>query len=99
VLEEARLAMEQAQSGEAQGATVPPESSAYVAEAAPDASETAPPDSEAPVPVFGEAAEASDETESKPNKILKCRDKAGSVSYTQGYCPPGTTLVDTPRYE
>jgi len=25
--------------------------------------------------------------------ILKCRDAAGAVSYTQGYCPAGTTLV------
>jgi hypothetical protein len=99
VLEEARLAMEQAQAGEAREAAVSPEGAARLGEAAHESAETAPPDSEAPVPVFGELPEASDETESKPNKILKCRDKAGSVSYTQGYCPPGTTLVDTPRYE
>ncbi len=99
LLEEARLAMEQAQAGEARGAAVSPETSTYVAEAGQEPAETAPPDSEAPVPVFGDAAEDSEESESKPKQILKCRDKAGAVSYTQGYCPPGTTLVDTPRYE
>lgn len=95
VLEEARQALENSQAEEAERAGATPEE--YAPTSQPP--ETAPPDSEAPVPVLGSAAADEEESESKPNKILKCRDKAGAVSYTQGYCPPGTTLVDTPRYE
>ena len=33
----------------------------------------------------------------KPSSvILKCRDSSGSISFTQGYCPAGTTLVESP---
>jgi hypothetical protein len=32
-------------------------------------------------------------------KILKCRDASGSVQFTQGYCPSGTTLVEPPPSE
>ena len=105
VLEEARLAQEQAQSDEQQRAVTPetyenpPEAHENTSASAQESAETAPADSEAPAPVFGEAAEAREDSGPKPNKILKCRDKSGAVSYTQGYCPPGTTLVDTPRYE
>jgi hypothetical protein len=44
--------------------------------------------------------EARDEEE-KPsaNQILKCRDSAGAVTFTQGYCPPGTQRVDMPKGE
>lgn len=45
-------------------------------------------------------AAASGSTESGSNgKILKCRDASGSVQFTQGYCPPGTTLVPSPPSE
>jgi hypothetical protein len=96
LLEDARKAMEQAQAGETQPAEAAPE--AYATDPVPDVSESAPPDSEAPAPTLGVVAE-EEESDSNSNKILKCRDKAGAVSYTQGYCPPGTTLVDSPRYE
>jgi hypothetical protein len=33
------------------------------------------------------------------SKILKCRDAAGSVQFTQGYCPAGTTRVEMPPSE
>ncbi|HTU67759.1 MAG TPA: hypothetical protein VMF52_17550 [Steroidobacteraceae bacterium] len=32
-------------------------------------------------------------------KILKCRDAAGAVTFTQGYCPAGTKRVDMPAGE
>jgi hypothetical protein len=28
------------------------------------------------------------------NQVLKCRDASGAVTFTQGYCPPGTKRVD-----
>jgi signal transduction histidine kinase len=87
MLEEARQALAQSQADER-----------LRGETAPENVESAPPDSEAPVPDFGRADDAVDD-EQKTNKILKCRDKSGAVSYTQGYCPPGTTLVDTPKFE
>jgi hypothetical protein len=65
--------------------------------ASPAASDTEPLETEAPAPVIGAAREEPEETSA--STILKCRDKSGAVSYTQGYCPPGTTLVDKPRYE
>lgn len=42
----------------------------------------------------------SEKTE-KPasNRIVKCRDEAGSMSYTQGYCPPGTKEVEAAKFE
>jgi hypothetical protein len=96
VLAEARQAMEQAQAEPAQPAEATPE--AYAPDTVPEVSESAPADSEAPAPTLGAAPE-DEESGTTSNKILKCRDKAGAVSYTQGYCPPGTTLVDSPRYE
>lgn len=44
---------------------------------------------------------ARDEEEEKPsaNQILKCRDPSGAVTFTQGYCPPGTRRVDMPKSE
>jgi hypothetical protein len=40
------------------------------------------------------------EDEDRPiNKILKCQDPSGGVSYTQGYCPAGTKEVAAPRFE
>ncbi|HEY6124353.1 MAG TPA: hypothetical protein VIV63_06860, partial [Steroidobacteraceae bacterium] len=62
---------------------------------APDA--PSPPDasygSAAPV----EAEPRESEQEPQTNKILKCRDSSGAVSFTQGYCPPGTQRVETPN--
>ena len=103
VLSEAQQAMEQAQAEEAppqptEEAPPPTEASPEGYVTVPEVSESAPPDSEAAAPTLGVVAE-DEESGTKTNKILKCRDKAGAVSYTQGYCPPGTTLVDSPRYE
>lgn len=51
---------------------------------------------EAPVPTF-----SRQEEEEKPDasRILKCRDASGAVTFTQGYCPPGTQRVDMPKGE
>ena len=44
--------------------------------------------------------EAADkEKAEKANKILKCQDSSGAVSYTQGYCPPGSKQVARPTAE
>jgi len=42
---------------------------------------------------------SSDEEEKSTNKILKCQDPSGGVSYTQGYCPAGTKEVAAPKFE
>ena len=44
-------------------------------------------------------ASAEVKEENSTNKILKCQDPTGSVSYTQGYCPAGTKEVAAPRFE
>ena len=47
-----------------------------------------------------DAAQPADEDEEKStNKILKCQDSSGGVSYTQGYCPAGTKEVAAPKFE
>lgn len=47
---------------------------------------------------FRESSRPQADTETqKPTGILKCRDASGSISFTQNYCPAGTTLVETPR--
>jgi signal transduction histidine kinase len=101
MLEEAQQALAQSQADERLRGDALPETHSSVPEyTPPDADDdSAPPDSEAPVPVFGRTDDADDEDDKKTNKILKCRDSSGAVSYTQGYCPPGTTLVDTPKFE
>lgn len=101
MLEEAQQALAQSQADERLRADAMPESQSSAPEYRPPdpADDSAPPDSEAPVPVFGRVDDADDEGEKKTNKILKCRDASGAVSYTQGYCPPGTTQVDTPQFE
>ena len=55
---------------------------------------------EARAPTMTTAREEEEEEE-KPsaNQILKCRDSAGAVTFTQGYCPPGTRRVDMPKSE
>jgi hypothetical protein len=94
-------ALAQSQADERLRADAMPESQSSAPEYRPPDpdDDSAPPDSEAPVPVFGRVDDADDEGEKKTNKILKCRDASGAVSYTQGYCPPGTTQVDTPKFE
>jgi hypothetical protein len=42
------------------------------------------------------ATRASDSRDETPTKILRCRDASGSIQFTQGYCPAGTTLVESP---
>jgi len=69
-----------------------------VAEAA--AVEVAPASTSAPADSAPAAGDAVVEDE-KPDatRILKCRDPAGAVTFTQGYCPPGTKRVDMTRPE
>jgi hypothetical protein len=43
--------------------------------------------------------EAADDEPASANQILKCRDTSGAVTFTQGYCPPGTQRVDMPKHE
>ena len=42
------------------------------------------------------ATRTSDSRDETPRKILRCRDASGSIQFTQGYCPAGTTLVESP---
>jgi hypothetical protein len=44
-------------------------------------------------------ATTDEEEEPSGNRILKCRDSAGAVTFTQGYCPPGTQRVNMPKSE
>ncbi len=44
------------------------------------------------------AAEKEDEAPAS-KRILKCRDSSGSITFTQGYCPAGTKLVEMPASE
>ena len=37
--------------------------------------------------------------ESASSRILKCRDTSGGITFTQGYCPPGTRQVEMPSSE
>jgi hypothetical protein len=92
MLEEAEQSLAQSEADERLRGDALPETRASTPVYAPAEEDSTPTEAEeAPVPVF--------ETEKKTNKILKCRDKSGAVSYTQGYCPSGTTLVDTPKFE
>jgi len=34
-------------------------------------------------------------SERPASAVLKCRDSSGAISYTQGYCPAGTNLVES----
>jgi len=44
-------------------------------------------------------SEPVEEERTSANQILKCRDASGAVTFTQGYCPPGSQRVDMPRSE
>jgi hypothetical protein len=44
-------------------------------------------------------AEEREKEETSSRRILKCRDSSGSVTFTQGYCPPGTNQVEMPASE
>jgi hypothetical protein len=78
---------EEQQAVAASAAYVPPTSQSPTQEPAVD---------EAPVPTMSVSAR-----EEKPDstRILKCRDASGAVTFTQGYCPPGTKRVDMPQNE
>jgi hypothetical protein len=39
---------------------------------------------------------STEEKQIDMKKILKCRDGAGAVQFTQGYCPPGTKEIAAP---
>ena len=58
-------------------------------------------ESEAPaLPATTDATPAAEEGETPTSrKIVKCRDNSGGVTFTQGYCPPGTRQVDMNSYE
>jgi len=46
------------------------------------------------------AAEETEKEEQPASKrILKCRDASGGMTFTQGYCPPGTKQVEMPAQE
>jgi len=47
----------------------------------------------------GTYSDASRSGEGPSSVILKCRDASGAISFTQGYCPAGTTLVESPPVE
>ena len=48
-----------------------------------------------PIPESTTATPAAEEDEPPTSrKIVKCRDNSGGVTFTQGYCPPGTKQVD-----
>lgn len=42
------------------------------------------------------ASRPPDDSSDTSTKILRCRDASGSIQFTQGYCPAGTTLVESP---
>jgi len=44
-------------------------------------------------------AARDEEEKTTANQILKCRDSSGAVTFTQGYCPPGTQRVSMPKSE
>lgn len=39
---------------------------------------------------------AQDQPQPSSRKILKCRDASGGITFTQGYCPPGSKQVEMP---
>jgi len=49
-----------------------------------------------PVAYSESSRQPSSASERTSSAILKCRDASGAVSFTQGYCPAGTTLVESP---
>ena len=73
-------------------------SAAYVPSPAPSTSTATsePAVDEAPAPTMTESVR-----DEKPDatRILKCRDASGAVTFTQGYCPPGTKRVEMPQSE
>jgi hypothetical protein len=65
-----------------------------------DAVDAAPPGdappsvSDAPPSAATVAEPEAEESAPSSRKIIKCRDSAGAITFTQGYCPPGTRKVD-----
>jgi hypothetical protein len=45
------------------------------------------------------ASSKSEDDAAASHRILKCRDASGGVTFTQGYCPPGTRQVEMPASE
>ena len=54
---------------------------------------------ESEVPDFRAYTQPEESEKPASNKILKCRDGAGNISYTQGYCPSGSKEVEAPKFE
>jgi hypothetical protein len=54
---------------------------------------------ESEAPAIQAAEPAAEEEAPTSRKIVKCRDNSGGVTFTQGYCPPGTRQVDVTSSE
>ena len=62
------------------------------------AGDTPPPEAvpeSTPAPVDTPAS-VQDQPQPSSRKILKCRDASGGITFTQGYCPPGSKQVEMP---
>jgi hypothetical protein len=95
----ARLEAAQAEEAEAAEEPAVAEIPVDAAPPAPEANEQQPQmieESEAPALQAATVATPAEEEGEEPaaRKIVKCRDKSGGVTFTQGYCPPGTRPVD-----
>ena len=71
-------------------ASTPAEDPVLVVEDTP-APEAAPEPAPAPA---SEADTVQDQPQPSSRKILKCRDASGGITFTQGYCPPGSKQVE-----
>ncbi|HET9475390.1 MAG TPA: hypothetical protein VFO82_15930, partial [Steroidobacteraceae bacterium] len=81
---------------EAEAAANPADAVAPEVPEAPEANDQRPQvieESEAPAIQASTPAEEEGEAPTS-RKIVKCRDNSGGVTFTQGYCPPGTRQVD-----
>jgi len=78
------------------GVSTTPEDIAASAEPAgePPVIEDSPPPVVPPEPATSVANEPEVKEPSSARTILKCRDASGGITFTQGYCPPGSKQVD-----
>jgi len=78
------------------GASAEPEDIAASAEPIdePSTIENPPPQATPPEPVASAASAPEEQEPPSSRTILKCRDTSGGVTFTQGYCPPGSKQVD-----
>lgn len=95
-------AYEQPRENEPMPSPSEPQISADFAEPVPATDEPPVAADEARAPSFADAPPdqaADDESDKDRSKILKCRDASGGITFTQGYCPPGTQRVAMPTPE